>query len=220
MKPFYFLFLSVVVAMGQTDKVPTVTVTMPIYATEQKVSGQNCILTPQDEVICSGSRQGQRVMWMEPLVLPTKATVTIEPAAPKLESAPGSSIPIPNAPLESTEPTWDWIKDIWQCPKGSSAYPVACVNNSDTARECKPLCVPDDAVIGDPPGSLNLDKPLGVGHGFDWQAIADHCHIETLVHHRSEEESWIAPDGPQPFMPKHPVPDTWEAVTGMRIVCK
>src|SRR5580692_2925904 len=46
---------------------------------------------------------------------------------------------------------------------------------------------------------------------FDWQAIADHCHIEQLVHHRSANDPLLGPVFESPI-PTNPASDSWEAV--------
>lgn len=52
----------------------------------------------------------------------------------------------------------------------------------------------------------------------NWQAIADHCHVEELVHHLSAED--MGGIGYDPPILAKPVPDSWEVVSRLRIVCK
>lgn len=59
------------------------------------------------------------------------------------------------------------------------------------------------------------------GVTFDWQAIADHCHVEELVHHWSAADFYtLHGPGFDTPVPEKSVPDTWELESGMRIVCK
>jgi hypothetical protein len=159
MRPFYFLFLSVVVAMGQTTVLTGPTTLAPHSLVENSATDMFYIPRCSDLITYGKTTKAVRDMFPEECLnsLPDC----------RFGVAKGETCVL--APkLESTEP-----------PQSSPVY-------------------------GDQPGSLSLDKPLGLGHGFDWQAIADHCHIDVY-------ESPI---------PTNPQPDTWEAVTGMRIVCK
>jgi hypothetical protein len=167
MKLAYFLFLSVVVAMGQTTNMGMISVRT---------------ITPEEECSQSITFRGTTKTIKE--LFPSECitdedlrkTVANDPIQ---KAVPGSSIPIPNAPLE----------------------PPKCGTWSKNGKPIATLCSGDDP-------SYEM-----------WQAIADHCHIEQLVHHRSATDPLPGPVFESPI-PTNPASDTWEAVTGMRIVCK
>jgi hypothetical protein len=196
MKPFYFLFLSVVVAMGQTplDTPFGLTITGGRSVAEQctrtitfgsttktikELFPEECATKEHPYSSChwiSGYEPQCECLPVGATSIVSSASVTPILPAPKLESAEPPTWPT------AAKISFTFIGD----QEGDLVEPDGWYRCSDGKR--LGWCPP---------------KPE-----TDWQAIADHCHIETL------NNGFLGDLTPPPNG------RGWEAMTGMRIVCK
>jgi hypothetical protein len=199
MKPFYFLFLSVVVAMGQTG-----TIVDPKNPFDQESPSKQSVLELRKTTRIRGDGFCSDIISDERGVFVVPCDDDTVPSCDEKTFKPGNSSCDTQLTFRGHSKT---IKELFpeECGGFRPSYRACRANEASTLPDhiCFDMVpVPQTDKAAPKPESA---EPLSLAHAFDWQAIADHCHIEATT--------------PVGFMLTKP-PDGWYAVTGMRIVCK